>query len=146
MQEISFSIPLSGVIRIDEDSITVTVNRAETIIHLEPKPKKEGRISLERGQTMFDLVLDAARNVIREKDVNQFSAAELYHEVLRQHPGVKRNSWTSHVIACAPNHPSFRHYTSKRDYFSYIGPGLYRLNDRYMVEKTSDGERTLFNH
>ena len=128
MQEISFSIPLSGVIRIDEDSVTVTVNRAEAIIHLEPRPKKEERISLERGRTMFDLVLEAAKNVIREEGVNQFSAAELYHEVLRQHPGLKRNSWTSHVIACAPNHPSFRHYTSKRNYFTYMGKGLYRLN------------------
>ncbi len=136
MQEISFSIPLSGVIRIDEDSVTVTVNRAETIIHLEPRPKKEERISLERGRTMFDLVLEAAKNVVREKGVNQFSAAELYHEVLRQHPGVKRNSWTSHVIACAPNHPSFRHYTSKRNYFYYERKGLYRLTDEYLREKT----------
>ena len=128
MQEISFSIPLSGVIRIDEDSITVTVNRAETIIHLEPRPKKEERISLERGRTMFDLVLEAAKNVIREKDVNQFSAAELYHQALRRYPNLKRNSWGAHVISCAPNHPSYHHYTSQRRYFRYSGRGSYSLD------------------
>lgn len=134
MQEISFSIPLSGVIRIDESSVTVKVNRAETIISLEPIPKKQERISFKRGQTMFDLVLQAAREVIRDKSANRFSAAELYHEALTRNPELKRNSFTSHVISCAPNHPSYRHYTSKRDYFSYMGQGLYRLSAEYVPE------------
>ena len=146
MQEIPFSIPLSGVIRVDEDSITVTVNRAETIIDLEQGPGKGERISLPRGQNMFDLLLEVARDVIQEKRINRFSAAELYHEALRRYPKIKRNSWTSHVIASAPNHLSQKHYTSKRDYFSHIGPGLYRLNDEYVLEKTPGEEGILRNH
>ena len=137
MQEISFSIPLSGVIRIDENSVTVTVNKAETIIHLEPGPGEKKRISLPRGQTMFDLVLEAARNVIKEEGENRFSAAELYHEALERYPGLKRSSWMTHVIACAPDHPSYKHYASKRDYFTYMGKGLYRLSAHYVLEDSS---------
>lgn len=139
MQEISFSIPVSGTIRIGEGSITVTVNRAETVINFEPIKKKEERISLEKGRTMFDIVLDAARQVSKRSDTGQFSAAELYHEALEKYPNLKRNSWTSHVIASAPNHPSYKHYISRRDFFSYGQNGRYRLNPRYLAEDDSAG-------
>ena len=49
------------------------------------------------------------------------------------------------VIACTPDHSSYKHYTSKRDYFSHIGVGMYKLNDRYMADTTSEGEQILFN-
>ena len=132
MKEISFSIPVSGVIRIGEGSVTVTVNRAETAISFEPVKRKDERISLEKGRTMFDIVLDVARQVAKRSDTGQFSAAELYHEALRQYPHLKRNSWTSHVIACAPNHPSYKHYGVRRDYFRYLGDGTYSLDVRYL--------------
>lgn len=139
MQEISFSIPVSGIIRIDEDSITITVNKAETVIHLEPIPRKEKRISLEKGRTMFDIVLDAAKTFVEETGTNRFTAAELYHTALDKHPtlNLKRNSWGAHVISCAPEHPSYMHYTSRRNYFSYIGKGLYRLSAHYGLEDSS---------
>lgn len=133
MREIAFSIPVSGLIRIEDGSITIRVNQAETNVRFEPEAKGMERFALESGRTMFDLVLEAARNVVRQKGENRFSAAELYHEALGQHSELKRNSFTSHVIACAPNHPSYRHYTAKRDYFSYIGEGLYRLSGEYVT-------------
>lgn len=138
MQEISFSIPVSGMIRIDESSITVTVNRAETTITLEHVPKKEDRMTLEKGKTIFDIVLGTARDLVKRTEENQFSAAQLYHDALERYPNLKRNTWASHVIACAPNHPSHKHYTSKRNYFSYMGQGLYRLSGDYVPEDTSD--------
>ena len=138
MEEVSFSVPVSGVVRIDEDTITITINRAETNIRFEPEKVTSKRISLEPGRTMFDVVLETARDVVRMKGVNRFTGAELYHEALKRYPELKRNSFTSHVIACAPNHPSYKHYTAKRDYFSYMRQGQYRLSDEYLREQTID--------
>lgn len=146
MREIPFSIPVSGVVRIDGDSVTIIVNKAETNISLWTEARPGKRISLEPGKTMYDIILEIAREVIQRKGFNRFSAPELYYEALEKYPELKRNSFMSRVIACAPNHSSYKHYTSKRDYFSYIGPGLYRLNDEYVADKASDGERILHSH
>lgn len=134
MKEIAFSIPVSGVVRIVEDTITVTINRAETMVTFEPGEKPVKRISLERGITMYDVILEAAREVIRRKGFNRFSAPELYHEALEKYPELKRGSFMSRVIASAPNHPSYRHHVSRRDYFHYGGSGIYQLEEKYMKE------------
>jgi hypothetical protein len=146
MREVPFSIPVSGVVRIDGDLVTITVNRAETTITLGPEVRPGRRISLEPGKTMFDIILEAAREVVQRKRFNRFSAPELYQVAREKYPGLKRGSFWSRVVACTPNHPSYGHHVSRRDYFSRIGPGLYELNDRYRVEKTSDEEWTLSNH
>ena len=134
MQEIPFSIPVSGVVRIDEGSVTITINRAETAVSFEPVPAKKDRISLEKGKTLFDIVLEAARTFVRSTEENRFSAAQLYAVALEKYPTLKRNSWGSHVIACAGNHTSQKFYGSKRDYFRYLGDGTYRLKDEYLVK------------
>ena len=146
MREVPFSIPVSGIVRIDGDSVTIVVNRAETNISFSPEAGPGKRISLESGKTMYDIILETAREVIQRKGFNRFSAPELYHEALEKYPELKRNSFMSRVIACTPDHSSYKHYTSKRDYFSHIGPGLYRLNDEYVADKTSDEDRILHNH
>lgn len=145
MKEIPFSIPVSGVIKIDEGNIRITVNSAETIIKFEDESEGRGRGYREEGKTLFDVVLEAAVDCVREKGSNRFRSAELYHRALERYPELKRNSFASHVIACAPNHSSYKHYTAKRDYFSYSSDGLYRLTDEYVEEKTSDEERILHN-
>lgn len=144
MREVPFSIPVSGVVRIDGDVVTITVNKAETTVSLGPEIRPGRRISLEPGKTMFDIILGAAHEVIRRKGFNRFSTAELYQAAVEKYTELKRGSFWSRVIACTPNHPSYRHHTSRRDYFSRIGAGLYELNDRYRVDKTSDKERTPF--
>jgi len=131
MQEIPFSIPISGVARIDEGSITITINRAETTISFEPHHKQE-RISLEKGRTVFDIVLETAQELVRRTNENRFSAAKLYGVALERYPALKRNSWGSHVIASAPNHTSHKHYGTKRDYLRYVGDGTYSLHVKYM--------------
>ncbi len=145
MRELPFSIPISGVIRLDEDSITITVNRAETNISLETGAAPGKRISLEPGQTMYDLILEAAHEVIQQKGFNRFSAAELYAVAREKHPELKRGSFMSRVIASTPDHPSYKHHKSRRDYFSRIGAGLYWLNERYTADRTPDKERTPSN-
>lgn len=145
MREISFSIPVSGVIHIDGDVVTITVNKADTIVTLGPEVRLGGRISFESGKTMFDIILETAQEIVQREGVNRFSAPDLYHEAIMTYPDLKRNSFMSRVIASTPNHSSHKHFAAKKDYFSCIGSGLYELNDRYKAEKTPDGERTLFN-
>jgi hypothetical protein len=132
MQEIPFSIPVSGVVRIDEGSITITINRMETAVSFEPTSQKKERISLEKGRTLFDIILETAQELVSRTKKNRFSAAQLYGVALERIPTIKRNSWGSHVIASAANHPSQRYYGSKRDYFRYLGDGTYKLNDIYL--------------
>jgi len=136
IRELPFSIPISGVIRLDGESVTIIVNRAETNISLEAGVPPGKRISLEEGKTMYDVILEAAWEVIRRKGFNRFSAPELYSIALEKYPHLNRGSFTSRVIACTPNHPSYKHHKSRRDYFSHIGPGLYWLNEKYIRDET----------
>jgi hypothetical protein len=131
MQEIPFSISLTGAARISDGSITITINRSETTISFEPQQKQE-RISLEKGKTLFDIILETAQELVKRTNENRFSAAQLYGVALERIPTLKRNSWGSHVIASAANHPSQRYYGSKRDYFRYLGDGTYSLKDMYL--------------
>ena len=136
MREVPFSVPVSGIIRLDGNSVTVVVNRAETSVLLWPEAEPGKPITFGPGKTMYDVILEAAREVVRRKGVNRFSAPELYHEALDKYPALKRNSFMSRVIASTPDHPSYKHYASRRDYFSHIGPGLYKLKDAYRLEET----------
>ena len=145
MREISFSIPVSGVIHIDGNVVTITVNKADTIVTLGPEVRLGGRISFESGKTMFDIILETAQEIVRREGVNRFSAPDLYHEAVMTYPDLKRNSFMARVIACTSDHPSYRHHKSRRDYFSRIGTGLFKLNDQYRSDRVADRERTLFN-
>ena len=131
MQEISFSIPVAGFIRVSENSITIVVNRAETTVIFEPAVKKEVRIILAKGETLFDVLLETAKKYVEANKQDRFSAAQLYHEAIRRYPDLKRNSWGAHVIASSPNHRSQKHYGTRRDYFNYLGKGMYTLNPQY---------------
>jgi len=134
MQEISFSIPVSGIVQIDEGSITVIVNRAETSISFESVKEEAGRLSLGKGRTLFDVILETAMEVVKGSVTEPFSAAELYHNALEKYPNLKRSTWNSHMIASAPNHPSYKHHGSHRDYFRYAGDGQYRIDPKYVPE------------
>jgi len=139
LREFPFSIPVSGVIRMDGGSIVITVNRAETTISLEAEGESQKRTWLEAGKTMYDVILETAREVIRRNGFNRFTAPELYSVALEKYPDLGRGSFVSRVIACTPNHPSYKHHKSRRDYFSRIAPGLYWLDERYS-EKSTPGD------
>jgi hypothetical protein len=130
MQEIAFSIPLSGLIRIEDGFITIKVNKADTMVRFETPTKKQERINLGQGRNLFDVVLETARAFVKYNE-NDFTGAQLYAEASKQYPELKRNSWTSHIIACAPNHPSHKHYGARRDYLRYHGNGKYSLDFKY---------------
>ena len=130
MSEVAFSIPVTGTIRIQGNSLVIKINESAITMKLDMVDEVRGKLELERGKTLFDVVLDTAKSWVAESGTSQFTAAQLYHTALDRYPelNLKRNSWGAHVISCAPDHPSYRNYTSKRNYFTYIGKGLYRLN------------------
>ena len=135
MSEPITDTPVTDNIRIEGNSLTLKVGEYKLTLKIEgPEAKPSDRLKLERGQTMFDLVLDAARTFIKETGEGEFRAADLYHIAIERKPelGIRRNSWNSHVVSSAPNHQSYKHYTSHRDYFRYLGRGRYSLNPRLL--------------
>jgi hypothetical protein len=118
------------IIHVEGNTLTVKLGEYLLTLRIEgPEVKPGGRLQLESGRTMFDLVLDAARIFVDSTGKREFSAADLYHVARENHPelDIRRNSWNSHMMSSAPNHPSYRHYTSHRKYFRYHGRGKYSL-------------------
>jgi hypothetical protein len=134
VQEIPFAIPVTGKVLIDNGEITIVVNRTETSLNFITEAATRHAV-LEKGVTLNDVVLESARNLILEESLDQFRGSELLHKAIERHPGIKRNSFMSRVVACAPNHPSNKHFASRRDYLRYDGNGNFALNDRYMPDK-----------
>jgi hypothetical protein len=136
MSEAIFTIPVSGTINIQGDSVTLRVRESILTIKIEGKVSEPGkRLRLESGKTLFDLVLDAAKTLVEDFGLSEFSAADLYHVAVDKHPelNLKRNSWGSHVVSSAPDHPSYGHYTSHRKYFRYLGRGKYSLEPNLIL-------------
>ncbi len=133
MAEVNFSIPITGTIQIQGNSMVIKIHESTITMKLDMADEVGGKLKLERGRTLFDIVLDTARSWVAESGTSQFTAAQLYHTALDRYPelNLKRNSWGAHVIACAPGHRSYKNYTSRRNYFTYMGKGLYTLNDQY---------------
>lgn len=139
MSEVAFSIPVTGTIQIQGNSLVIKITEATINLKLDMANEIGGKLKLERGKTLFDIVLDTAKSWVEESGTSQFTAAQLYHSALDRYPelNLKRNSWGAHVISSAPDHPSYRNYTSKRSYFTYMGKGLYRLSAHYDLEDSS---------
>ena len=139
MSEVAFSIPVTGTIRIQGDSMVIKINESAITMKLDMADEISGKLKLERGRTLFDIVREIAKSWVEDTGTSQFTAAQLYHSALDRYPelNLKRNSWGAHVISCAPDHPSYRNYTSKRNYFTYMGKGLYRLSGYFGLEDTS---------
>lgn len=134
MQEITFSIPVSGVVRIEDGSIIIRVNRAETLISFRPEPEEKERRALPKGTTVFDVLLETARDFVASTGQTRFTSGDLYRLAIVRYPDLKRNTWTSHTIASAPDHPSYRHHSSKRDFFRYLGGGAYQLQPKFSLD------------
>jgi len=121
---------INDIFHVEGNTLTLKVGDYILSLKLEgPEARPSGRLQLEGGKTLFDLVLEAARVLVDNFGQEEFSAAELYHIARDRHPDldIRRNSWNSHVMSSASNHPSYRHYTSHRSYFRYLGRGKYIL-------------------
>lgn len=129
MAEVAFSIPVIGTIDLQGDSLTIKIKETTITVKLQPEGKTQLKIALERGRTLFDIVLESALAYVEESGSGEFTAADLLHLARGRHPelDLRRNSWGAHVISSAPNHPSYQHYTARRQYFRYLGNGRYSL-------------------
>ncbi|MFC1977774.1 hypothetical protein ACFLWS_05875 [Chloroflexota bacterium] len=143
MREIPFSIPVSGVIRIDGNVITVIVNRAVTNVTLDPEAESSGRTVFAPGKSMFDIILESAQEFFRRKGYNRFTGVDIYAIARETYPGLNKRSFMSRVTAATPNHTSYKHHLSHRDYFQKIAPGIYSLEYQYQPQNTPAGEAHL---
>ena len=145
MAEAVFSIPITGTIDVRGETLTIKVNESVLTVKIEGK-RVDGlkRLRMETGQTLFDLVLEAARRMVADFNESEFTAADLYHLAVEKHPDLdlKSNSWSAHVVSSAPNHPSYHHYTARRRFFRYLGNGKYSL-DRSLVPESADKSKQL---
>ena len=140
MQEVPFTICLTGRIKIDAGKITLSIGKAQTVVDLEPSRSSDARLFLPKGETLFDLVLETAKAFVTSEGQPTFSAADLYHCALERYPNLKRNSWAAHVMAASPAHSSYRHFSVRKDYFDYQGKGTYRLKPRYLPMEDEEEE------
>jgi len=143
LKEVPFSIPVSGVIRIDGNVITVIVNRAVTTVTLDSESESPERTVFEPGTTMFDIILASAQEFFRRKEYNRFTGLDLYAIARETYPGLNKRSFMSRMTAATPNHTSYKHHLSHRDYFQKIAPGIYSLEYQYQPKNTSPGEVDL---
>jgi len=139
MAEPASTVTENDIIRIEGNSLTLRVGEYKLTLKIEgPEAKPSGRLQLGEGRTLFDLVLDSATAFVKETGEREFGAADLYHLAVERNPelSIRRNSWNSHVMSSAPNHPSYRHYTSHRKYFRYLGRGRYSLDPSLLPKAT----------
>lgn len=137
MKEIAFSVPVSGVIRLDGNSITVVINRASTNVLMEEGTGSREHTVFEPGVSMFDILLESAREYIRRKTYNRFTVSQLYEIAKERYPSLNKRSFTTRLTAATPNHPSFKYHVSHKDFFSRVAPGIYSLENPYLPEKLS---------
>jgi hypothetical protein len=136
MQEIPFSIPVTGILRMDGSVITVIVNRTATRVILETGKEAPERTIFEHGTTMFDILLESAREYVNRKTYNRFTGPDLFAVAREKYPDLKKRSFMARLTAATPNHPSYKHHLSHRDYFSRIAPGVYTLESKYTPKET----------
>lgn len=135
MHEIPFSLTLTGTIKIDAGKIIIAIGKSQTAVDLEPSRKTDARLFLRKGETLFDLILSTAQEYVGSRGLQaRFTGADLYHIALGKYPHLKRNSWTAHVMASAPSHSSYRHFSVRKDYFTYEGEGTYTLKPEYLPQ------------
>jgi hypothetical protein len=135
VKEIPFSVPVTGIIRIDGNAITVIVNRTATNVLLETGTESPERTVFEPGTTMFDILLESAREFLRRKTYNRFTGGQLFEIARETYPGLNKRSFMSRLTAATPNHPSYKYHLSHRDYFSRIAPGIFSLENQYLPKK-----------
>ncbi len=138
------NIPVTLTIGSSGGYITVRVHTSVVKVKIEDVGVAGQRLRLERGKTMFDLILEAAKTFVTDSRTREFTAADLYHVATDRHPelNLRRNTWSSHVVSSAPNHPSYHHYTAKRRYFRYLGKGKYSLERNLLPDATANNSPT----
>jgi len=137
MNELNFSINITLSLTLKEDNASINIKNVDLIpavISLPYRLKSQDRKTSSKTEkkTIHDIILQTAKKYVVDTGQNKFTGAKLYNISLLNHPGLKRNTFAAQVIAAAPNHPSHRHYSNRKDYFIYQGKGYYNLNQKYL--------------
>ncbi|AKG53315.1 hypothetical protein DGWBC_0637 [Dehalogenimonas sp. WBC-2] len=141
--EIPFSIPVTGVIHLDGDKITIIVNRAETIVDL-PFPNRSRQIlKPASGKSTDSLILEVARKYVKKYQTNRFSGPDLFKVAVEINPGLNKRTFLSRMVAVTPNHSSYHHFPSGKDYLERIGKGQYQLTEPYLPDPVTPAIRPI---
>ena len=137
MNELNFSITINLSLTVEEDKASINIKNVgliPAVVSLPVRLDSRGRENSSRTKkpTIHDIILQTAKKYVADSGQNEFTGAKLFNLALIDHPRLKRNTFAAQVIAAAPNHPSHRHYSNRKDYFTYTGKGNYKLNERYL--------------
>jgi len=137
MEKLNFSITINLSLTLAEDKAAISIKNVDLVPAVVSLPaglkSKSRRTSSKAGKkTVHDIILQTARKHVVDSGRNKFTGAILFNLSLLDHPGLKRNTFAAQVIAAAPNHSSHRHYPNRKDYFTYLGKGYYKLNQKYL--------------
>jgi hypothetical protein len=137
MKELNFSITINLAFTLTENKASIHIKNVDLIPAVVPLPyrldsrDRKAPPKIEK-KTIHDIMLQAAKKYVVDSGQNKFTGAKLFHLSRLNRPGLKRNSFAAQVISAAPNHPSYRHYPNRKDYFTYLGQGYYKLNQKYL--------------
>jgi hypothetical protein len=142
MKELNFSITINLSLTLEEDKARINIKNVDLIpavVSLPYRLDSRDRTNLSKTEkkTVHDIILQTAKKHVIDMGQNKFTGAKLFNLSLLDHPRLKRNTFAAQVIAAAPNHPSHRHYSNRKDYFTYLGKGKYKLNQKFL-EITED--------
>lgn len=137
MQKLNFSITINLSLDLKEDRASINVENVHLVpavvslpVRIDPRYKIDSVVNKKKA--IHDIMLETAKKYVLESGQNKFTGAKLFNLSLVEHPGLKRNTFAARVIAVAPNHPSHRHSSNRKDYFTYLGKGFYKLNQNYL--------------
>jgi len=139
MQELNFSITINLSLALKKDKACINIENVDLIPAVVSLPVSIDLPDIVSGpnpqkkKTIHDIILQTAKKCVIDTGQNKFTGAKLYHLARLQHPGLKRNTFAAQVIAAAPDHSSHRHYPNRKDYFTYLGKGHYKLSQKYLA-------------
>ncbi|UCF94798.1 MAG: hypothetical protein JSW39_11800 [Desulfobacterales bacterium] len=137
MKELNYSITISLALTLKKDKASINIENVDLRPAVVSLPSRSDSLdgttpSKTNKKTIHDIILETAQNYVVDAGQNKFTGAKLFHLSLLNHPKLKRNTFAAQVIAAAPNHPSHRHYRNRKDYFTYLGNGYYKINQKYL--------------
>lgn len=136
MKKLNFSLTINLSLDLTEDRANIQIENIDLTPAVVSLPILDARFRKEssklKKKTVHDIMLQTAKKHVLDSGKNKFTGATLFNLALVQHRGLKRNTFAARVIAAAPNHPSHRHSSNRKDYFTYLGKGYYKLNQEYL--------------
>jgi hypothetical protein len=137
MKPLNFSITINLALTLKKDKASISINNvdlASAVVSLPVHYNSRDRTAspVTKKKTIHDIILQTAKKYVLDSGKNKFTGAKLFNLSLLEHPGLKRNTFAAQVISAASNHPSQRHYPNRKDYFTYLGNGYYKLNPKYL--------------